>query len=90
MPNSWKNILVLPFAKPGKDPANTGNYIPIELTHHMCKWMEKVFVYRLTYYSEQRGLLSTCQSGFRKERSAVDALVKVSNETAVTMKEIML
>lgn len=59
MPNSWKNVLVLPFAKPGKDPATTGNYRPVALTSHMCKWMEKVIVYRLTHYSEQRGLLST-------------------------------
>ena len=47
-------------------------------------------VYRLTYYLEQRGLLSKCQSGFHKGRSTVDALVKVSDDAEkAVMKAIM-
>lgn len=49
-------------------------------------------VYRLSYYLEQRGLLSGYQSGFRKGRSTADALVKVSNEAEkpISMKEVMI
>lgn len=91
MPDSWKSALILPFGKSGKDLTNAGNYRPIALTSHLCKWMEKIIVCRLTYYLEQRGLLNKYQSGFRKGRSTVDALVKVSNEAekAISMKEIM-
>jgi len=80
MPDSWKSALILPFGKPGKDITNAGNYRPIALTSHLCKWMEKIIVCRLSYYLEQRGLLSKYQSGFRKGRSTIDALIKVSNE----------
>ena len=50
------------FDKPGKDPANAGNHRPVALTSHLCKWMEKIIVRRLSYYLEQRGLLSTYQA----------------------------
>jgi len=92
MPDSWKSALILPFGKPGKDITNAGNYRPIALTSHLCKWMEKIIVCRLSYYLEQRGLLSKYQSGFRKGRSTIDALIKVSNEAekAVSMKEVMV
>ena len=92
MPISWKSALILPFPKPGKDPANAGNYRPIALTSHLCKWMEKIIVYRLSYFLEQRGLMNRYQSGFRKGRSTADALVKVSNESekALSRKEVMV
>ena len=92
MPSSWKSALILPFVKPGKDPANAGNYRPIALTSHLCKWIEKIIVNRLSYFQEQRGLVNGYQSGFRKGRSTADALIKVSNEAEKTLsrKEIML
>lgn len=91
MPDSWKSALIVPFGKPGKDTTNAGNYRPIALTSHLCKWMEKIIVCRLSYYLEQRGPLNKYQSGLRKGRSTVDALVKVSNEAekTVSMKEVM-
>jgi len=91
MSKSWKSALILPFNKPGKDPNNVGNYRPIALTSHLCKWMEKILVQRLNYALEHRGLLAPYQSGFRKGRSTMDAVVKVSNEIEKTfkMKEIM-
>lgn len=75
MPRCWKRAVILPFNKPGKDPANPGNYRPIVLTSHICKWMEKIIVRRLSHILEQRGFLSNFLSGFRKGRSTMDALV---------------
>ena len=91
MPKNWKTAVILPFNKPGKDPSNAGNYRPIALTSHMCKWMEKILVRRLNYFLEQKGLMAPYQSGFRTGRSTMDAVVKVSNEIEKTfkMKEIM-
>jgi len=37
LPHSWKSAVILPFNKPGKDPANPDNYRPIALTSHLCK-----------------------------------------------------
>ncbi len=91
MPKSWKSALILPFKKFGKDPNNAGNYRPIALTSHLCKWMEKILVRRLNYFLEYRGLFAPYQSGFRKGRSTMDAVVKVSNEIEKTfkMKQLM-
>ncbi len=73
--------MIFPFSKPGKNPDNAGNW-PVVLTSHLCKWMEKVIVHRLSYYLVQKGLISAQQSGFG--RSTIDALVKVSNEATPT------
>lgn len=84
--------LVLPFVKPGKDAANAENYRPIALTSHLCKWMEKMIVYWLSYLLEEKHLLNEYQSGFRKGRSTTDALIKVTNdiEKTLNMKEVMV
>lgn len=49
-----KNALILPFVKPGEDPANANNYRPIALTSHLSIWTEKIIVYRLSYFLETR------------------------------------
>ena len=86
-----ENALILPFNKPGTDANNAGNYRPIALTSHLCKWMEKILVSRLNYFLEQEGLFAPYQNGFRKGRSTMDAIVKVSIEMEKTfkMKELM-
>lgn len=50
IPVNWKSALILPFNKPGKDPSSVGSYRPIVLTSHLCKWMEKIVVKRLTIF----------------------------------------
>ena len=91
MPKSWKSALILPFNKPGKDAANSVNYRPIALSH-LCKWMEKILVRRLNYFLEERSLTAKYQNGFRKGRSTMDVITKVSNEIekALKMKEMMV
>ena len=91
MPKRGKSAFILLFNKPGKDANNAGKYIPIALTSHLCKWMETFLVRRLNYFLEHRGLFAPYQGIFRKGRSTMDAVVKVSNETENTfkMKELM-
>lgn len=74
-----------------KNPDNAGNCRPIALTSHLCKWLEKVIVRRLSYYLEQRGMISAHQNGFHKG-STIDALVKCDNEAekAISTKEVMI
>lgn len=68
IPSGWKRAVI----KPGKDPSCADSYRPIALTTNLCKLMEKMIVNRLSYFQEHRGLLSQCQSGFRKVRSTLD------------------
>ena len=68
-----ENALILPFNKPGNDANNEGNYRPIALTSHLCKWMEKILVRRLNYFLGQGGLFAPYQNDFRKGRSTMHA-----------------
>ena len=41
-PSSWKEALVIPIPKPGKDSSNPNNYRPIALTSYINKTLEKL------------------------------------------------
>ena len=45
LPDSWKEAIVIPIPKPGKDSSNPANYRPIALTSCICKTIED-FIYR--------------------------------------------
>ena len=75
-PPSWREAVVVPIAKAGKDPKNPTNYRPIALTSCLCKTMERMVNARLMWCLESEGHLSDVQCGFRKNRSTVDHLVR--------------
>lgn len=64
LPEAWKEAVVIPVRKPGKDPTKPSNYR--RLTSQICKIMERVVTERLSYFLEKRGQISRFQSGFRK------------------------
>ncbi len=35
LPTGWKESVIIPIRKPGKDPSNPKNYRPIALTSHI-------------------------------------------------------
>lgn len=72
LPLSWKESIIIPIRKPGKDPKNPGNYRPIALTSQMGKTLERMLNDRMVYFPETRGLIHSYQSGFRKGRSTMD------------------
>jgi len=45
------------------------------MTYHVCKLMEKMINARLMYIMEKRGMVVECQSGFRRSRDTVDAVL---------------
>lgn len=53
LPIIWKESVIIPISKPGKDPTSPGSYRPIALTSHLCKVMERMITERLTYYIEK-------------------------------------
>ncbi len=73
LPVAWKEAVVIPIRKPGKDPSNPTRQ-PIALTSNLCKIMERMITERLSYEMEKRGLLASCQSGFRKGRNTMDSV----------------
>ncbi|KAG1658849.1 RNA-directed DNA polymerase from mobile element jockey [Nymphon striatum] len=76
IPSSWLEATVIPIPKPGKDHTDPLNYRPIALTSCMCKTMERMINCRLTYYLESNNILTRYQSGFRRNRSTIDHLVR--------------
>lgn len=75
IPSAWKEAIVLPILKQGKDPSSVNSYRPIALTSCLLKVFEKMINRRLVYYLEYNGILDPCQSGFRTARSTTDNLV---------------
>ena len=65
-PASWKEAMIIPIPKPGKDDTNANNYHPIALTSCVCKTMERMINERLIWYIETIAMIIIFQSGFRK------------------------
>ena len=80
LPKSWKIAIVIPVKKPNKNPFESSSYRPIALTSCVCKLMEKMINTRLVWYLESEGKLSPYQFGFRKNRSTLDPLLRLSNQ----------
>ena len=78
-PTSWSEATVIPIPKPGKDHSDPGNYRPIALTSCVCKTFERMINDRLVWFLESYGYLSALQSGFRKQRSTTDQLVRLES-----------
>jgi hypothetical protein len=73
-PTQWREALIVPILKHGKDPKYAKNYRPISLTNCICKILERIINKRLCWFLESNDLLSFYQAGFRKNRSTADNL----------------
>ena len=76
-PQSWREALIIPIPKPGKDHYVPINYRPIALTSCICKSVERMVNERLIWYLEKTGKINKFQCGFRANRSTVDHLVRL-------------
>lgn len=72
IPRGWKESIIIPIKKPGKDPQIPSSYRPIALTSQMGKTMERIINDRLVYTVETKGLIQNYQSGFRRGRGTMD------------------
>ena len=79
-PEKWKEALIIPILKEGKQPTSPGSYRPIALTSCICKVFERMLNRRLVWYLESRGYVNRQQSGFRRGRSTIDCLAALSKE----------
>ena len=75
-PPSWREAIVIPVAKPGKDNSDPSNYRPIALTSCICKTMERMVNDRLVWFLESNNLIANVQCGFRRQRGTLDHLVR--------------
>lgn len=52
IPSAWKQAVIVPILKPGKDPSDPASYRPIALTSQLGKTIERMVTQRLTHYME--------------------------------------
>ncbi|KAF8768288.1 putative RNA-directed DNA polymerase like protein [Argiope bruennichi] len=79
-PSQWREAIVIPILKPGKEASNPLNYRPIALTNCLCKTFERMVNARLIHELEKQGCISPLQSGFRRGRSTFDNLVLLETQ----------
>lgn len=72
IPPSWKEGIVVPIPKTGKDRKILGNQRPITLVSCMGKLLEKMVNRRLLNLLEIKGVLGEDQFGFRTGRGVED------------------
>ena len=78
MPAIWKKALILPVAKPGKDPNFSTSYRPISLLCPASKLLERVCLPLITASL----IPAPTQHGFRHNHSTVSALLPVTTQVA--------
>ena len=76
-PPSWREALVIPLPKEGKDHDYANSHRPIALTSCICKTVERMVNERLIYYLDKNKILSKFQCGFRNDKSTLDQLVRL-------------
>ena len=86
LPLSWKQALLTPILKPGKDALNVTSYRPISMLSCIGKVMERLVNNRLDWILERSLLLNHSQSGFRKKRSTYDQLTCLENEIRLALQ----
>ena len=88
MPLQWTTAEVFALPKDGKDLADPLNYRPNSLTSNVGKTVEPLVNHRLNHYLEINNLISFCQSGFRKNHSTLDHLVRLQTEINIALKKL--
>ena len=75
-PDFWREAIVIPVPKPGKDHTDPINYRPIALTSCICQTMKRMINERLVWYLESNKLITKYQSGLRRQRGTTDNLIR--------------
>ena len=86
-PNAWKQAKVVMLPKPGKDLTKPTSYRPISLLPAMGKIFERIVASRLSAFLEKVDYFDENQAGFRKKRSTVDRLFKLSQSVSTALKK---
>jgi len=75
VPEAWKHAILVPVCKAGKERFLVTNYRPISLLSCVSKVYERLLAARLTWFLERNACLHEAQFGFRRNRSAQDAVL---------------
>lgn len=77
-PKIWKRQRLVLIPKPNKPPGEPSSYRPLCMIDTLGKVLERIICERLEKHIENVGGLADNQYGFRKKRSTVDAIKKLT------------
>ena len=78
VPQAWKEAIMIPVHKKGKDRAKAESYRPISLTSCTGKLMERLINTRLMWHLEDKQHISPEQAAFRQNRSTEDQITYIA------------
>ncbi|KAK3772626.1 hypothetical protein RRG08_006757 [Elysia crispata] len=78
VPQKWREAVMVPIYKKGKERSKTTSYRPISLTSCVGKLMERLINSRLVWHLEKRNILIPKQAGFRHHRSTEDQVAYIA------------
>ena len=87
LPNQWREAVVIPIHKKGKDKRKKTNYRPISLISCLGKFMERMVNNRLLNYLETHSIINKEQTGYRKHRNTEDQLITIVQEVENAFQE---
>ena len=74
VPTIWKEVVIRPIPKKGKDKRDPSSYRPISLLSCVGKLLERIINKRLIWHLESNSVLASTQTGYRQFRSTEDQL----------------
>ena len=78
IPKQWKCSKITMIHKKGKPPNELQSYRPISLINCISKWLEKIVNNKLMNWAEQSNIFPPTQSGFRKNKSCHDQILRLN------------
>lgn len=91
-PTPWKESILIPIPKPGRNPAEPSSYRPIALLSNVGKLLERLVTNRLSWWIEDQSTLMEEQCGFRTGRGTQDILCQLEHHihSAYKNHQVML
>ncbi|GFU50464.1 probable RNA-directed DNA polymerase from transposon X-element [Trichonephila clavipes] len=77
-PYNWKEAIIFPINKPGKDPHLASSYRPISLPSTIGKLTESIILHRLENFINENNLLNPNQYGFTNKLSTLHPLLRLT------------
>ena len=78
VPQVWREAIMIPILKRGKDKSKAESYRPISLTSCVGKLMERLINTRLMWYLEDKKHITPEQAAFRQDRSTEDQITYIA------------
>jgi len=79
LPSDWKKATIIPLLKAKKSAFDVASYRPVAVISTLCKIMERMVANRLRWWMESNHYFNKSQSGFRKQRSTIDQIMRLAD-----------